>query len=260
MISRTNSLPILILHLVPVALGMESMDPIVPVVAVPLSKAEFRAAILDNYVYHDFPVEPRERGTITILYSSIFLLVLSCYAFIRPNIPGPSSSEGTYFSFYFRKLKWVCITLLFPEVTVYQAILQRWGAGQLWKQLNKVWKIDTEKGLGEVKPRFTLRQAWYVIMGGIVIDFKGVASQQELKRCGIPTGKVTLRPEAVKMLYEADSGIGIVPENTEVRDKDKESVIVNVLVYFQAIFLIASVYFPPIFPSFTHLFVLPVPW
>lgn len=252
MFSRTNSLPILILQLLPVALGMESMD---PVIAVPLSEAEIRAEILDNYVYHDFPVEPRERGTITILYSSIFLLVLSCYAFIRPNIPGPSSSEGTYFSFYFRKLKWVCITLLFPEVTVHQAILQRWEAGQLLKQLNKVWKIDTEKGMGEIQPKFTLRQAWYVIIGGIVVDFRGVATEQELKRCGLPMGKVTLRPEAVMMLYEADSGIGIVPENTEIRDKDKESVIVNVLVYFQAIFLIASVCFPSLSSFFPE-----VPW
>jgi hypothetical protein len=71
--------------------------------------------------------EPRKRGTMGLLYSCTFTLLLCVYNAVHLNVPPEDDSK---FSFYLRKTKWVLIVLLALEVVLYtawsQLRLDRW--------------------------------------------------------------------------------------------------------------------------------------
>ncbi|KAI5788822.1 hypothetical protein FPQ18DRAFT_412311 [Pyronema domesticum] len=75
--------------------------------------------------------EPPYRGTWGILYSCTIALGLSLYI----NIP---AATGTSMTIYMRKLKWMFIALIAPEVVLYAAWKEWYAARKICKRLNKL--------------------------------------------------------------------------------------------------------------------------
>ena len=79
--------------------------------------------------------DPDTRGTWSLLYSCIFTLVLCVWTAIHLNVP--SYRESTI-SQWLRKLKWVLLAIIAPELGVYTACEQYFQAKKLIHQLGEI--------------------------------------------------------------------------------------------------------------------------
>lgn len=87
--------------------------------------------------------EPAYRGTVSIIYSSTFTLLLCVYTALHLDIPGPREGNGGYLT---RKAKWMLISLLFPELVAYLAFLRWQDANVLSKMLISIWRKQRKAG------------------------------------------------------------------------------------------------------------------
>ena len=79
--------------------------------------------------------DPDSRGTWSLLYSCVFTLVLCVWTAIHLNVP--SYHEG-HISQWKRKLKWVMLAIIAPEVGVYAACEQYIEAKEMIGHLAEV--------------------------------------------------------------------------------------------------------------------------
>ena len=79
--------------------------------------------------------DPDNRGTWSLLYSCIFTLVLCVWTAIHLNIP---SYQESLMSQWLRKLKWVLLAIIAPELGVFTAFEQYFGAKELIGQLAEI--------------------------------------------------------------------------------------------------------------------------
>ena len=77
---------------------------------------------------------PRQRGTLDIIWSCLFTLSLCVYTAIHLNVPPPNEGK---FGFFRRKTKWVFIGILAPELVVYAAWRQLRQAKNVARELNR---------------------------------------------------------------------------------------------------------------------------
>ena len=85
--------------------------------------------------------EPDGRGTWKILYSCVTTLILCVFSALHLNV-GPDR-EPTW-RWWMRKLKWVLIGVIAPEIILYTAGKQWFSAQRLCKKLNK-WAIRDDE-------------------------------------------------------------------------------------------------------------------
>lgn len=95
-------------------------------VAPPINNVFYQPTILRNEseIAPPWLPNPRQRGTLDIIWSCIFTLSLCVYTAIHLNVPPPNVGK---FGFLGRKTKWVFIGILAPELVVYAA----------WRQLTQ---------------------------------------------------------------------------------------------------------------------------
>ena len=98
---------------------------------------------------------PDGRGTYDILQACLFTIFLCTWSALHLNIPAPAESR---FRFVLRKAKWMLSTLLGPEFIVFFAVSHRLDASR---------SVQSFRELGY--PQWTLRHAFYVNMGGMLI-------------------------------------------------------------------------------------------
>jgi hypothetical protein len=77
--------------------------------------------------------EPPYRGTWGILYSCTVTLGLCVYTAIHLNIP---ARDDTVITIWLRKLKWMFIALIAPEIVLYTAWAQWYEARKICNLLN----------------------------------------------------------------------------------------------------------------------------
>lgn len=65
---------------------------------------------------------PQTRGTFDILSSCLVAIIASTWTILHMNLPGPQDSTATKF---FRKLKWMLFTIIFPEFIFAHAMEER---------------------------------------------------------------------------------------------------------------------------------------
>ena len=94
--------------------------------------------------------DPDNRGTWSLLYSCVFTLVLCVWTAIHLNVPSYHESQ---ISQWFRKVKWVLLAIIAPELGVYTACYQYFKAKNLIRQLVE---ISLEK---ETKDSYTTGQS-----------------------------------------------------------------------------------------------------
>ena len=79
--------------------------------------------------------DPDTRGTWSLLYSCVFTLVLCVWTAIHLNVPSYRESK---ISQWLRKLKWVLLAIIAPELGVYTACEQYFQARKLIHQLGEI--------------------------------------------------------------------------------------------------------------------------
>ncbi|CCX12862.1 Similar to hypothetical protein SS1G_13760 [Sclerotinia sclerotiorum 1980]; acc. no. XP_001585192 [Pyronema omphalodes CBS 100304] len=86
--------------------------------------------------------QPPYRETWGIIYNFTITLGLCVYTAIHINIPAPTDSP---MKIWFRKLKWMLIALIAPEIVLYTAWAQFYSARSLCKELNEHVHAHNEK-------------------------------------------------------------------------------------------------------------------
>ena len=90
--------------------------------------------------------DPDNRGTWSLLYSCVFTLVLCVWTAIHLNVP---SYHESHISQWLRKLKWVLLAIIAPELGVYTAFEQYFQAKELIGQLAKISVKNGSQGCYE---------------------------------------------------------------------------------------------------------------
>ena len=91
----------------------------------------------------DWVREPQGRGTLSILYTCTFTLILCVYTAIHLNIP--PAGEARIWQFL-RKVKWAIVAIFAPEVVLFTAIYQYWSARLFCLEMDE---IRAEQGGGD---------------------------------------------------------------------------------------------------------------
>ena len=78
--------------------------------------------------------DPNGRGTWSLLYSCVFTLGLCVWTALHLNVPAWNESE---YDKWLRRVKWLFIAVFAPEMAVFTAWHQFYGAKGLCKELNK---------------------------------------------------------------------------------------------------------------------------
>lgn len=86
--------------------------------------------------------DPRGRGTWSLLYSCVFTLVLCIWNAIHLNVP---PSNESFWVGLTRKIKWVIIALVAPEIVVFVAFQQWLTAVTFLWELRRIAGENPEK-------------------------------------------------------------------------------------------------------------------
>ena len=88
--------------------------------------------------------DPPGRGTWGLVYSCVFTILVCVYTAIHMNVPPIGEKKLV---FWIRKIKWVGVAILAPEIVVFTAFLQ-WLTARMF--LAKLIKIASENKDGEI--------------------------------------------------------------------------------------------------------------
>ncbi|KAJ7458534.1 hypothetical protein FB451DRAFT_1273373 [Mycena latifolia] len=195
--------------------------------------------------------EPSYRGTYSLVSSCIFTLGLCVWTAIHLNIPEQSAGARQFF----RKLTWLAVGLLAPEVVTFTAWNQRETAARLVRELatahtpkESLWqsisrwgrknKYEAVEGLemhysksaaSRISEDWNLVHGFYAVMGGYAID---VSTGDPFLPNGIK--RLTLTSDGVRFLLQ--NAPDLVPRVSEedINDKSKADGLAKLLVALQA--------------------------
>ena len=198
---------------------------------------------------------PNTRGTWDIISSCVITLCLCLWTALHLNIP---EHHGTI-SQRWRKLGWLFIGLLAPEMVVFTALEQRRAALALTRKMqahfgeqqaskrskplswfrpkkdilssSEAAPSERESNILDRRHRWTNVHSFYALMGGFAFD----TSSAPAKFLPNETTRLTIRPEGLR--YIAEHAPALIPDISEehIRDKSKADGLAKVLVCLQAI-------------------------
>lgn len=123
---------------------------------------------------------PNVRGTLDILWSSLSALILCTWSIQHLNVPAQRIAKTTRQKLanlrvaFLRKIFWMMVTLLAPEILLGAALADRVSAYRSEKKMQP-WQDDDSQ--------WTLTHGFFANMGGFVIDFADATIQNQ----AIPT-------------------------------------------------------------------------
>ncbi|KAF1985362.1 hypothetical protein K402DRAFT_334339 [Aulographum hederae CBS 113979] len=147
------------------------------------------------------------RGTIDILYTTLFTIIICCWTVVHPDIP-PHRSSPIYR--FWDRLFCLLITVVAPEIIVFTAFLERSFALQASSVLSSPEYFG---------PKWTLAHSYYLLMGGFRLRFADVKAMMTLYkyRCILPSD---------------------LPSRREIEDKGKADSLMKLFALFQASYLV----------------------
>ena len=195
---------------------------------------------------------PNTRGTWDIISSCVITLCLCLWTALHLNIPEHRGSTNQRW----RKLGWLFIGLLAPEVVVFTALEQRrraiaftremrthfggeqaseWPMLLRWLQPKKTIPTPSDSALGERQSDrrhpWTHVHSFYALMGGFAYDTANAPAKF------LPNGttRLTIRLEGLR--YIVEYAPALIPDISEehIRDKSKADGLAKVLVCLQAL-------------------------
>ncbi|KAF2824835.1 hypothetical protein CC86DRAFT_47574 [Ophiobolus disseminans] len=205
--------------------------------------------------FHTWRPEPQVRGTFSILSSCLLTMVLCVWTAVHLNIP----EYGKLTAQVWRKLGWVMISLLAPELVLLTAYYQYTDAMELGRLMRENLKNKPRPSIlqrsyrtlakcarviccrplrpvpnneGPIKTIYpwTDAHSLYAAMGGFVIDTKGRQSY-------LPKGmtRATIGMAGIKFIAQyAPELLATIPES-EIQDKSKANVFIKDVACSQAL-------------------------
>ena len=158
--------------------------------------------------------QPNQRGTLDIIWSCASTLAICCWAMVHLNVPAQSDKHWTLF---LRKLRWLMLALLAPELVMLFACGQ-WASAQR--------SVADMKALGHHK--WTMVHAFYADMGGFLL---------------VSPDSTPFPISAKQVHYLVSQGFLQLPNITraEIWDKSKADMFAKSVASFQAAWLVAQV-------------------
>ncbi|KAL8883099.1 MAG: hypothetical protein Q9192_007459, partial [Flavoplaca navasiana] len=194
-----------------------------------------------------FVSDPDGRGTWSLLYSSIFTLVLCVWTAIHPNLPDLGTSEARKYRF---KALWVVMAIFAPEIGVLTAFKQYRKATTFVAELSRIrddYMLSTTRkrnadsqdlegqklaerdqhgsaGLDDIAPLppYSKTYGFYILMGGLAIDIGHLHNRLQ---------QVILTPDGVLELARKGQFFNI--SDAHINDKSKANLLAKGLVLLQ---------------------------
>lgn len=174
---------------------------------------------------------PNVRGTLNILISSLTTMSLCAWTAYHPNVR-PNKSELQQIQ---RRLFWILVAILVPEVLMYCAMEQWWTARRLQKEVNSHLGAGRPETIGPDKEKsressWSLEHAFYATCGGIAVDSSSFWHQPTL----------TFTPAGIAEL----AANGLLPSLPQrmIKDKSKANTFAKLLVCVQGVwFFVQSI-------------------
>ncbi|KAH6687885.1 hypothetical protein F5X68DRAFT_239360 [Plectosphaerella plurivora] len=204
----------------------------------------------------DWIREPQGRGTLSLLSTCTFTLVLCVYTAVHLNIPPAGEPRRWQLV---RKIKWMLIAILAPEAVLFTAIHQYWRAWTFCREMDnlradlgggtairkKPWRKRTPYSStsrneedGATSPDanapqppdpFSITYGFYVFMGGLTVDVSDMHNDFKT---------LTLSPFYVlKMARKLSDWKPFVVSDTTIQDKSKADTLAKLLVVLQVSWL-----------------------
>ncbi|KAK3681005.1 hypothetical protein B0T22DRAFT_495010 [Podospora appendiculata] len=123
---------------------------------------------------------PSSRGTINILWSCIVTLVACVYTALHLNIPA-SNERGTA-RLLLRKIKWVLVSLIAPEIVLYVALMQFIEARSLMRSSRELVKRKKTKGdTSAANDMINMNYCFFVVMGGLQFSIDDIYPSEHIE-------------------------------------------------------------------------------
>ncbi|KAI5845887.1 hypothetical protein DFP73DRAFT_512424 [Morchella snyderi] len=130
--------------------------------AAPVSTRGNATLELTHYGEAVFASEPRGRGTVSLIVSCTSTFVFCIWTAVHPNIvPGCTGSQRLYY-----RAMMMVFSIIVPEGILICAI----GEYRAARSLRNVWKAQNWPGGDAAKQKMSMEVAFFVVMGGFVID------------------------------------------------------------------------------------------
>jgi hypothetical protein len=217
---------------------------------------------------------PKTRGTMTLVFSCVITLFLCIWTTVQVNIEPENNTNTTLFRIFgvqegieqhrdwlveslgqflakrmVRKLGWSCVTIIVPEAILAVAMYERRAAIRLTTAMKKTMPTTTVGGSGskdsEDDDQWNMTLSYYTIMGGFCISNSNRIQNNTTKSEGSEANsssineRSTLTPHGVLFLQQ--KGVNKWIKAKEVKDKSKANKLTKVIVFFQALWMIAQV-------------------
>ena len=178
---------------------------------------------------------PQHRGTSSILFTCLSTTFLCIWTALHLNIPCANQTEVSWLKGrrFWRKIVWLFLGLVAPDLVVYTAWHQNKEARKLYHSAislvdNHASSCNSNRSSGP-KVEWTMTHSFYAVMGGFVLDAHGPDGFLPLGRTSI-----TLTPGGVEYLMRYHPNILRPPRKPEIDDRSKANALAKAIVCAQA--------------------------
>ncbi|KAF5622269.1 hypothetical protein F25303_12080 [Fusarium sp. NRRL 25303] len=178
-----------------------------------------------------------------ILQSCILTLIACIYTALHLDI----LSKPIWQRFLVEKGKWVVITLLAPEISLYTAASQLYYAWSLKSALRKIQKErQSSNRTADADFEITLKYAFFVVMGAVRFDVHEILSIEDLdediwKRYKDSNEhQRSVRPGPAAIISLAAKGHWVKIRTGEIDDKSKANTFQKGLVIIQVLWMVVQ--------------------
>ncbi|KAF5025570.1 hypothetical protein F66182_2378 [Fusarium sp. NRRL 66182] len=186
---------------------------------------------------------PDVRGTMDILQSCILTLVACIYTALHLDVP----RKTTWQHLLWVKTKWVIVTLLAPEISVYMAAVQLRQALNLRSALRKIQKEkQSSNWTSDADFEIDLKYAFFIVMGAVRFDVHDILSIPDLddsahklfRNSGGCQRSIRLGPAFI--IWLAERGHWIEIRKSDIDDKSKADTVQKTLVVIQVLWMVVQ--------------------
>jgi hypothetical protein len=164
------------------------------------------------------------RGTLSLVWTCVFTIFICTWTVQHLAVHGAGVSKRTFIT---RKLRWMGVNLFLPDAATANAMMQF---------------LIVRRGLALIRAvdgyrEFTWTQAWYLEMGGLVVEFVGDEGAEDSgERKGVEVLAYCFNCQEVAYLIKNGHLVlhraGI--SEREIKDKSKADVLAKVLTFLQS--------------------------
>jgi hypothetical protein len=115
------------------------------------------------HVFRGWKPSPDGRGTIDILHNCLFTIFICCWSALHMNVP---ADDDSFFTILMRRVKWMLVMLLVPELVGANAMSELGAATLLKRHLHTKWKEHPQLS------KWTMTHCFFLTMGGISLQTK----------------------------------------------------------------------------------------